>query len=161
MGSWFIRRFWTVAMPPISRVSQNSFASNSPGKPMKREIFVFLTIGLGFVTCAGLPAFLGGCGRGMTQAPTQESEETLSAAGAQELRTIVQSGRLDDLRWPSFSKHSASVKEFYKETGFKLGWIQSGKPTAQALELIRILEEAETKGLDSKDYDGGRWPDRI
>jgi len=29
------------------------------------------------------------------------------------------------------------------------------------LELIRILEEAENKGLDSKDYDGGRWHDRV
>ena len=91
----------------------------------------------------------------------QESHEPLSAAGEQELRTMVQSGRLDDLQWPNFSDHSASVKEFYEESGFKLEWIRSGKPTAQALELIRILEEAETKGLDSKDYDGARWPDRV
>jgi hypothetical protein len=32
---------------------------------------------------------------------------------------------------------------------------------AQALELIEILEEAENKGLDSKDYDGGRWQNRV
>src|SRR6202008_3376396 len=64
-------------------------------------------------------------------------------------------------QWPNFSDHTASVKEFYEETGFKLGWIQSGKPTLQGLELIRILEEAEKKGLDSKDYDGERWPDRV
>jgi hypothetical protein len=30
-----------------------------------------------------------------------------------------------------------------------------------ALELIAILEDAKSKGLDSKDYDGTRWPARV
>src|ERR1700748_3843805 len=120
---------------------------------MSKEILVFLTMGLGFVACSGLPSSLGERGGGTTQAHTQTSPEPLSAAGEQELRAIVQSGRLVDLQWPSFSDHSTSVKEFYDETGFKLGWIQEGKPTAQALELIGILEQAEMKGFDSKDYD--------
>ena len=128
---------------------------------MRKEILVFLTMGLGFVACSSLPSSLGGRGGGMTQAHTQASPEPLSAAGEQELRAIVQSGRLVDLQWPSFSDHSTSVKEFYDETGFKLCWIQDGKPTAQALELIGILEQAEMKGFESKDYDAARWPDRL
>jgi L,D-transpeptidase YcbB len=128
---------------------------------LRKEILVFLTIGLGFVTCSSPPSSRGDRGGGLTERSTQESQEPLSAAGEQELRSIVQSGRIVDLQWPNFSDHSASVKEFYEETGFRLGWIQSGKPTLQALELIRILEEAEKKGLDSKDYDGERWPDRV
>jgi murein L,D-transpeptidase YcbB/YkuD len=125
---------------------------------MKKEVLGFLMMGLGFVACSSPFSSLGERGGEVTEAHTREP---LSAAGEQELRSIVQSGRLVDLQWPNFSDHSASVKEFYEETGFKLGWIQSGKPTLQALELIRILEEADKKGLDSKDYDGERWPDRV
>jgi murein L,D-transpeptidase YcbB/YkuD len=97
----------------------------------------------------------------VAQDEVQGKPTPLSTAGEEELRSIVQSGRLTDLQWPNFSDHGPSVKKFYEETGYKLGWSQSGDPTPQALELIRILEEAEQKGLDSKDYDGPRWPDRV
>jgi murein L,D-transpeptidase YcbB/YkuD len=82
-------------------------------------------------------------------------------AGEQELRAIVESGRCSDLQRPNFSNHRASVKEFYEGTGYRLGWIRSDGPTIQALELVRILEAAGQKGLDSRDYDGPRWPDRV
>ena len=68
---------------------------------------------------------------------------------------------LADMQWPKFSQHSAAAKGFYDQTGYKLAWSQEGKPTEQALELISILEAADLKGLDSKDYDGGRWPERL
>jgi murein L,D-transpeptidase YcbB/YkuD len=73
----------------------------------------------------------------------------------------VDSGSLSDLQWPKFAERSDSVKEFYEETGYKLGWIRDGKPTPQALELIGILQEADKKGLESKDYDGLRWTGRL
>jgi murein L,D-transpeptidase YcbB/YkuD len=65
------------------------------------------------------------------------------------------------LQWPNFSEHANPVKVFYEQTGYKLGWTGQGQPTAQALELIGVLEAADTKGLDSRDYDGARWPDRL
>lgn len=125
---------------------------------MRKGVLAVLAAAIGFMACSGPPS--SPAGRSGVKAQAGEMEP-LSAAGEQELRTIVQSGRLSDLQWPNFTDHSASVKEFYEETGNKLGWIQNGKPTSQALELIQILEEAETKGLDSKDYDGARWPDRV
>ena len=128
---------------------------------MRKKVMVVLATGIGFAACSGLSSSLGGCGIGTSHTHAQESLEQLSVAGEQELRMVVESGRLSDLQWPNFSDRSASVKEFYEETGSKLGWIQNGKPTAQALELIRILEAAEMKGLQSKDYDGPRWPDRV
>jgi hypothetical protein len=128
---------------------------------MRKKVLVVLATGLGFVACSGLSSSLGGCGNETTHTHAQESQEQLSAAGEQELRMVVQSGSLSDLQWPKFADHSASVKEFFEENGFKSGWIQNGKPTAQALELIRILEAADMKGLQSKDYDGSRWPDRM
>src|SRR5579864_1067607 len=128
---------------------------------MRKKVLVVVAAGFGFVACSGVSSSLGGCGIETTHRHAQESSEQLSAEGEQELRTLVQSGSLSDLQWPKFADHSASVKEFYEETGFKLGWIQNGKPTTQALELIHILEAADMKGLQSKDYDGSRWPDRV
>jgi hypothetical protein len=35
------------------------------------------------------------------------------------------------------------------------------KPTAQAVELIGILNAADQKGLDSRDYDRAKWQIRL
>jgi L,D-transpeptidase YcbB len=85
----------------------------------------------------------------------------LSAGGRQEVRTIVDSGRLAALPWPAFSNYEKWVKEFYESGAYELAWTRGGKPTAQASELIAILDDAGEKGLDSKDYDGERWAGRI
>ena len=87
--------------------------------------------------------------------------QSRSASGEQELRRIIESGRLEDLQWANFSVHSASVKDFYEQTGYKLAWTDNGKLTTQASQLIQTLENAEQKGLDSKDYDGARWTERV
>jgi L,D-transpeptidase YcbB len=121
---------------------------------------MILAFGLGLIGCfGGSPS----AGRPTAEAApkTRMVPESLSPPGEQELRAIVASGRLPELQWPNFSAHSQDVKEFYEEGGYKLGWSQGAKPTAQALELIEILQHAEQKGLDSKDYDGDRWPDRL
>jgi len=127
---------------------------------MSKRALEFMVIGLVLAACSGGLTSHGGAAE-TAAARTQSAPESLTAAGEQELRAIVASGRLPDLQWPNFPAHSADVKEFYEEDGYKLGWSQEGKPTAQALELIGILQEADKKGLDSKDYDAGRWPDRL
>jgi murein L,D-transpeptidase YcbB/YkuD len=73
----------------------------------------------------------------------------------------VDSGRLADLQWQTFSDYQKSVKEFYDAGNYQLEWTRGGKPTPQALELIGILQNAAEKGLESKDYDGDRWAARI
>src|SRR5208337_4295452 len=128
---------------------------------MRKRLMLFLAIGLGFTACAG--------GTVSSDAPRNETVETrtsgiqtsLSPAGEQELRALVESGRLADLQWPNFSERRDSVKEFYDLAGYRLAWSHAGKPTAQATELIGILEDADQKGLDNKDYDGARWPERL
>lgn len=123
---------------------------------------MFLLVGLGLAACSTVSSSPGGSkGTAEPQAKMQRSLEPLSAQGEQQLRRIIQSGALSDLRSPNFSRHQASVKEFYEETGYKLAWSQNGKLTSQARELIQVLDEAEQKGLDSEDYDGGRWPERV
>jgi Scaffold domain len=117
---------------------------------MRKPAAVFLAIGLGFAVRLN-GSFSNAAPREETDAARITSAlESLSAAGEQELRALLDSGRLVDLQWPNFSDQAAFVKEFYEESSYKLGWIQGGKPTPQALELIGILEDADEKGLDRR-----------
>jgi L,D-transpeptidase YcbB len=94
-------------------------------------------------------------------AKAQGADTALSAAGEQKLRSILASGRFEDLQWPNFSDYGPFVKQFYEEAGHKLGWSRDGKPTPQALEMIALLENADEKGLDKIDYDGERWQGKL
>jgi len=43
----------------------------------------------------------------------------------------------------------------------ELRWIRQGQPTGQALAVIAVLQSAGLQGLDSGDYDGALWPERL
>jgi murein L,D-transpeptidase YcbB/YkuD len=122
---------------------------------------LFLLIGLEFTACSGKTVSSDGRREESAEARNTNIPQSLSPAGEQELRAIVASGKLADLQWPNFSEQSAAMKEFYEQAGYKLGWSRGGQPTPQATEAIALLEEADQKGLDSRDYDGARWPDRL
>jgi murein L,D-transpeptidase YcbB/YkuD len=77
------------------------------------------------------------------------------------LRAIIASARLEDLRWPNISDQRAHLEAFYRPSGYKLVWLRDGTPTAQAAELIQILQNADEEGLRAEDYDGSRWPQRL
>jgi murein L,D-transpeptidase YcbB/YkuD len=112
-----------------------------------------------------------GCSLGAPQVDRAATQQTPSAAnspadslspsGQAQLRALLDKDRLEELQWPNFSDYSAQIKEFYEKAGYTLEWSRGGKPTQQALELIAILQQAENKGLDSRDYDGERWPARV
>lgn len=96
-----------------------------------------------------------------TSEAKQSLAEPLSAQGQQEMRTIVDSGRLAELQWQDFSDYQKWVKEFYELGKYELAWTRAGKPMEQAVDLVAILEDSAEKRLDSKDYDGERWPGRL
>jgi L,D-transpeptidase YcbB len=124
----------------------------------------WVTLAVAGVWLASCSGGISGSGRvptGSASAAKQDVPQVLSAEGTEELRTIVASGRLPDLRWPNFSDRSEAVQTFYTGADYRLGWIRGGKPTAQALELIGLLETADQKGLNPKDYDGPRWSARV
>jgi L,D-transpeptidase YcbB len=129
--------------------------------PVRKRLILFLAIGLGFTACSGDIVSSDAPQKGTAEARTPGTRNSLSPAGEQELRILVESGHLPDLQWPNFSEHRDAVKEFYDLAGYSVAWSQAGKPTAQAIELIRILEDADQKGLDNKDYDGARWQERL
>src|SRR5271157_3350865 len=128
---------------------------------MKNLVVVFLTIGVCLAACSGGTVSSEARRKGATEAQNPGAPESLSPAGEQELRAIVASGKLADLQWPNFSDDSAPVKEFYDQSGYRLAWSRGGQPTPQAIEAIGILEDADQKGLDNKDYDGTKWPERL
>jgi murein L,D-transpeptidase YcbB/YkuD len=128
---------------------------------MRKRLVLFLAVGLGFTACSGGTFSSDASRKGTDEAQIPDTRNSLSATGAQELRALVESGHLADLQWPNFTERRDAVKEFYDLAGYRLAWSQAGKPTAQATELIGILEDADQKGLDNKDYDGARWPERL
>jgi hypothetical protein len=77
------------------------------------------------------------------------------------LRAIVASGRLVTLRWPNFPDYRAQVESLYQRSGYATVWIHNGHPTPQALEMIAILQQADSKGLLAEDYDARSWPRRL
>ena len=125
------------------------------------RLVVFAAAALFFGACSGGPASSEARRNSNQDAEQSATLEPLSSAGQQELRGIVASGKLVDLQWPNFSEQIAAVKEFYDEDGYRLAWSRGGKPTPQAMQAIAILQDADQKGLDAKDYDGLRWPERV
>jgi murein L,D-transpeptidase YcbB/YkuD len=87
--------------------------------------------------------------------------QTLSAVGVPELHGIVDSGRNADLRWPDFTPYKAEVAKLYETNDYSLLWIQNGRLRPQGLAVIELLQNAGAKGLDTEDYDGSRWQDRL
>jgi murein L,D-transpeptidase YcbB/YkuD len=108
------------------------------------------------------PLFLGGqtTTKKAGTSPVAISTQKPDGVAAQ-LSAIVTSGHLDDLRWPNFTDYRTHLINFYRPTGYKPAWLRDGQPTPQALELIKILEDADQKGLRAEDYDASRWPDRL
>jgi murein L,D-transpeptidase YcbB/YkuD len=129
---------------------------------MIREVrFMFFC---GLLTTAGCSASAPHAQRGQASQAVSAAAappETLSPAGKAKLEALLSKGRLEDLQWPNFSEYAAQVREFYERDGTALEWTREGKPTQQALQLIGELEQADRKGLDSRDYDAGRWAGRL
>ena len=128
---------------------------------MRKRLTLFLAVGLGFTAWSGRTGSSDARKGTDAAAQSPDARNSLGATGQQELRALIESGRLSDLQWPNFSDRSDAVREFYAQAGYRLAWSQAGKPMAQATEMIGILEDADQKGLDNKDYDGARWPERL
>ncbi|HEV2200123.1 MAG TPA: L,D-transpeptidase family protein [Bryobacteraceae bacterium] len=78
-----------------------------------------------------------------------------------ELCRLVASGSLADLRWPDFSDYRARIQSFYEPTSYAFAWSARGVATKPAKSIIEWLQDADSKGLRSDDYDGSRWTDRL
>lgn len=82
-------------------------------------------------------------------------------AGPATIRTLVEAGHDDDLRWPDFSDYRKHLVNFYEPLGYAFAWSRNGKVTPQALAVIALFESADVKGINAVDYDGSRWGARL
>jgi L,D-transpeptidase YcbB len=78
-----------------------------------------------------------------------------------QLQTLIDSGKLADLRWPDFSDYRDRVRAFYTAGGNHLAWTSNGAPILQAGALIAQFKQAGAEGLNPEDYDASRWDARI
>jgi len=84
-----------------------------------------------------------------------------SSQSAVQIREIIASGNLPDLRWPDFSDYKSHLNAFYEPYGYSFAWVRQGQPSTQAGAMIEVLKQADSKGLNSEDYDASRWTDRL
>jgi hypothetical protein len=103
---------------------------------------------------------LAATGKGVAGTPGVSGQDATagSATGGAVLRELVAAGRLSDLRWPDFSDYRDLVKNFYESDHYSPVWQRNNQPSQQAKEVIEALQRADSKGLNSEDYDASRWP---
>ena len=101
-----------------------------------------------------------GCNR-KPDAPSANEAELLDPEGQAALHSIVEAGRLSDLRWPDFSDYREDVARFYQAYGDALPWVSGMQATPQARAMIAVLQNAGAKGLSPEDYDASRWSERL
>jgi L,D-transpeptidase YcbB len=77
------------------------------------------------------------------------------------LHGIVDSARNADLRWSDFAPYKTEVTKLYEANSYSLLWLQNGRVRPQGLAVIKLLQNADAKGLDPEDYDGSRWQGRL
>ena len=126
----------------------------------KRRIEIAILLLLALIPCRGQTS-----AQNRTSSPvatTAKASSTQKPDGvAARLNAIIDSGRHEDLRWPDFSDYRVHLNNFYRPSGYKPVWIRDGEPTPQALELIKIFQDADQEGLRAEDYDAPRWADRL
>jgi murein L,D-transpeptidase YcbB/YkuD len=106
-----------------------------------------------------MPAFAAAYGG--PGSPLLQAQVASPTSAATELRAIVASGRLDDLRWPDFSDYRKHLVDFYEPAGYAPAWVRAGAPSPQALALIARFRDSWKKGLDPEAYDASRWDARL
>lgn len=127
---------------------------------MRKWIVAFLAAGICWSGCShGEPS----------KSPAQQAapvaaqtpRDTLTPAGLQLLQATMASCRLPGMQWPDFTDYRPWITKFYSAGQEQLDWTRGGKPTAEALQMIALLQDATQKGLDPRDYDGLLWPARL
>ncbi len=85
----------------------------------------------------------------------------ISAGQQSDIQNLVQSGKLEGMRWPNFSDYRDWLQKFYGPTGYSPVWLQGTQLVPQAQSLIDRFKDAGKKGLNPEDYDASRWEERV
>lgn len=118
-----------------------------------RTIRYVLLIGICLLVPVGLQAAAGGAQSG--------NAVTCPANQLSDLCQLIESGRLKEMRWPNFPDYRQDLREFYQPVNYAFAWTRNSDPTPQARAIIRLLQNADDKGLRIEDYDSHLWDARI
>ncbi|HJW92805.1 MAG TPA: L,D-transpeptidase family protein [Thermoanaerobaculia bacterium] len=77
------------------------------------------------------------------------------------IRQLVEDSRMEELRWPDFSDYRRHMRNLYAPLGYTFLWTANGQPKPQTRTVIALFEAADAKGINSVDYDGSRWQQRL
>jgi murein L,D-transpeptidase YcbB/YkuD len=83
----------------------------------------------------------------------KESVADRDAGTSEQVRQIVASGRLSEIRSPDFRDVQLSVAQVYEQNGFKLLWLVDGQLTNKGQKVLETLRQSSAKGLNPEDYD--------
>jgi murein L,D-transpeptidase YcbB/YkuD len=87
-----------------------------------------------------------------TEGEAPSAQEPIVAA----IRSIVEAGQQPLLHRPDFSDRQDSTRQLYQAANFHPLWLRGAKPTSQVTEILRVLSEADQRGLSPDDYDAAR-----
>jgi murein L,D-transpeptidase YcbB/YkuD len=113
---------------------------------------------IGFLLVAILLVPYPAAARARTKPTPKPSVSSASPGESAALRSLIRAGRHSDLRWPAFSDMRPDLERLYTRTGWRPLWLEAGRPSAAALQLIDRLAGADSLGLVPSDYDAA-WLD--
>jgi murein L,D-transpeptidase YcbB/YkuD len=91
----------------------------------------------------------------------QTVEVPPATEGGKLIQSLITVARMEELRWPDFNDYRKHLRNFYAPISYALVWSRGGRVTPQARTIIALFEAADAKGINSVDYDGPRWRDRL
>ena len=69
------------------------------------------------------------------------------------VRRVVDDASHPIIRWPDFPFYQEEMQGLYAPMNYGLLWFKNGRPRKQIVEVIAILKEAKSHGLDPESYD--------
>ncbi|MCH7780412.1 MAG: L,D-transpeptidase family protein [Acidobacteria bacterium] len=69
------------------------------------------------------------------------------------VRRVVDDASHPIIRWPDFPFYQEEMQGLYAPMDYGLLWFKNGRPRKQIVEVIAILKEAKSHGLDPESYD--------
>jgi hypothetical protein len=94
------------------------------------------------------------------QPPAVAPAVVLSPA-AQQLKQLVDVSTIPEVRGPDFTDYRKHLQNLYEPIGYTYLWTRGGRPTPQARAVIDLFARADSKGINSTDYDAPRWVARV
>ena len=94
------------------------------------------------------------------EAVAAESVATDSAVSAT-LRMLTETANHPYLTWPDFPHYKDEMEALYAPSGYGLLWLDGGRPSNQARDVVEALLSADSHGLRPDDYDAGRLAELL